>query len=92
MSHCSYENLSDLEPALSFIRSLEKIKERKPGIFYLKSRGFLHFHEKNGKRWADIRDGENWGSEVPISLNPDQEEIDAFIQEVRRRHQATLEA
>ena len=60
MGRCKYELLADLEPALTEIRKLPRLKETKPGIFYFKSQGFLHFHEKDGAIWADVRDGENW--------------------------------
>lgn len=60
MGRCRYEKLEAIEPALNEIRKLEKLKETKPGIFYLKSQGFLHFHEKDDKIWADVKGETNW--------------------------------
>lgn len=62
MGRCRYENLISIEPALEEIRALEFLKEPKPGIFYKKSQGFLHFHEKEEKIWADVKVGTKWVS------------------------------
>ncbi len=70
MGRCRYENLEAIEPALDEIRKFEKIKETKPGIFYKKSQGFLHFHEKDNKIWADVNDGEKWVSiDIPEKVS-----------------------
>lgn len=57
MAHCPYNKIQGLETVLTEIRKLEKIKELKPGIFYLKSQSFLHFHIKDDKIWADAESG-----------------------------------
>ena len=98
MAHCPYDQLNDLESTLEEIRQLEKIVEKKPGVFYLKSKAFLHFHIKTTKskvkgeaphirRWADARETlDQWGSEIdlPFSLNDQQKQ--SFIKEVQRRY------
>lgn len=66
MGRCKYDLLAPLEPALNDIRKLEGLVEKKPGIFYFKSQGFMHFHEKDGKIWADVRDGKTWGTPIVI--------------------------
>lgn len=66
MGRCKHELLAPLEPALAEIRKLKGLVEKKPGIFYFKSQGFMHFHEKDGKIWADVRNGETWGTPVDI--------------------------
>lgn len=65
MGRCRYELLAPLEPALEDIRKIENIIEKKPGIFYYKSQSFLHFHEKDGAIWADLKSDEGWES-IPI--------------------------
>ena len=90
MGRCSYDKLKHIEPALKEIRMLEKIKEPKPGIFYLKSQGFLHFHESEGKIWADVKDGVDWG--VPINI-PDKAGsvfLKKFVIEVIKRYESSL--
>ena len=93
MAHCPFDLLKDLEQPLDEIRKLAKIKESKPGIFYLKGRGFLHFHiNKEQRRWADVVDGNNWGTEIDLPFNPSRNQINEFIKEVKRRHQRTLDS
>lgn len=87
MAHCKYTDIEDLETALSEIRKLEMLKETKLGIFYLKSKGFLHFHiNKEGKRWADIRDGDSWGSEYAVPEKVSKAYLKKFVLEVQRRY------
>lgn len=90
MGRCSYENLNGLMPALDEIRKLEGIKEPKPGIFYYKSQGFLHFHEKDQKIWADIRDGVDWGTPVDIPSKVTAQFLKSFYQEVLKRYKTQL--
>jgi hypothetical protein len=55
MKHASAATLDKLEPLLAEIRSLGRIKERSRGVFYLKSRAVLHFHEDPAGSFADVR-------------------------------------
>lgn len=90
MAHCPYEKLKDLEPAFVEIRKLEKIKEPKPGIFYLKSQGFLHFHIKADKIWADARAGQEWGSPIDIPPKVTKTFLKKFVCEIKSRHELSL--
>lgn len=56
MKHASPATLDELEPLLAEIRTLAGLKEKSRGIFYLKSRAFLHFHEDPKGLFADVRD------------------------------------
>ena len=87
MAHCKYEMLQDLEAALDEIRVLAGVKEPKPGTFYLKSKGFLHFYYKGERRWADARDGVNWGTEIEIPFKASKPQIQEFLQEVLQRYE-----
>ena len=86
MGRCSYEKLKSFEPALEKIRELENIVEPKPGIFYIKRNPFLHFHEKEEKIWADIKDGKNWGEPIIIPEKVTRKFITSFVKEVHRRY------
>ncbi len=55
MGHTKLELIGDLAFELAALRLLPGIKEKKPGIFYFKALPFLHFHDKDGVRWADIK-------------------------------------
>lgn len=55
MKHAGPKTLDRLEPLLRDIRALGTLKEKSRGCFYLKSKGFLHFHEHGDDEiWADI--------------------------------------
>jgi hypothetical protein len=55
MKHAQGEALDALEPLLGRLRNLAGLKEKTRGVFYLKSRAFLHFHEDPTGLYADIR-------------------------------------
>ena len=85
MGHCKPEELMDIKELLTELASFEKVKEKKFGTFYLKSKGFLHFHSKENKRWADIRDGEHWGEPVYLKFNPSAGAQKKFLTEVKKK-------
>lgn len=87
MAHCPYILLKDLESTLNSIRALPKLKEMKPGIFYFRGKGFLHFHiDKENKRWADVSDGSTWGEPIVLPFKPSKKVLDAFVREVEKRY------
>ena len=55
MRHITPERLADLEALLAQLRAIDALAERKPGLFYVKSRAFLHFHEDGDDVYADCR-------------------------------------
>jgi len=67
MAHTKPADLKDLEQELSELRSLPGLKEKSPGIFYFKSVSFLHFHDKDGKRWADVKVDGCW-NKLPVDF------------------------
>ncbi|HXK21216.1 MAG TPA: hypothetical protein VMS55_00925 [Myxococcota bacterium] len=60
MRHARDEDLDRIEPLLAKIRALGTLIERKRGIFYLRNRAFLHFHEDPAGMFADLRDGDDF--------------------------------
>lgn len=58
MKHASPTTLDALEPLLAELRGLGGLSERSRGVFYRKSRAFLHFHEDPKGLFADVRDSE----------------------------------
>ena len=56
MKHAGPAALDRLEPVLAAVRALPGPVERKRGVFYLKSKAFLHFHEDPNGLFADVRD------------------------------------
>ena len=53
----AFEALSDL---LDRLRSRTTLTERRPGIFYVRGKAFLHFHEDPAGLFADLRVGSDW--------------------------------
>ena len=79
MKHATATALDRLEPLLDRIRALGGLKEKKRGVFYWKSRSFLHFHEDPKGDFADV--GLGVGFE---RIRVDETEgADALIERVR---------
>ncbi len=56
MKHAGKEALANLEPLLGVLREQRALVERTPGSFYLRSRGFVHFHEDAAGLFADLKE------------------------------------
>ena len=56
MRHAGSDSLDQLEPLLAKLRDLPGLVEKTRGVFYLRSRAFLHFHEDPKGLFADLRD------------------------------------
>jgi hypothetical protein len=55
MKHAGPTALDGLEPLLTELRALGGLSETSRGVFYLKSKAFLHFHEDPAGLFADVR-------------------------------------
>jgi len=55
MKHAGSQTLDQLEPLIERMRAIPGLKEKSRGVFYLKSRAFLHFHEDPRGLFADVR-------------------------------------
>jgi hypothetical protein len=53
--HATPRALDELEPLLARVRELDGLIEKKRGVFYLRSKAFLHFHEDPSGLHADVR-------------------------------------
>lgn len=60
MRHARPAALDELEPLLSQIRALPGLTEKARGVFYRKSKAFLHFHEDPAGLFADARLGDDF--------------------------------
>jgi hypothetical protein len=67
MRHATDHDLDRLESLLAKIRSVVGLVEKKRGIFYWKSKAFLHFHEHEGCFYADVRLGDGDFDRIPIA-------------------------
>lgn len=55
MRHAGPDVLARLAPLLAQLRALGVLRERRPGVFELRSRAFLHFHDDPAGIFADVR-------------------------------------
>ncbi len=55
MRHATPAALDALEPLLGQLREIPGLVEKKRGVFYRRSRAFLHFHEDSAGLHADVR-------------------------------------
>jgi hypothetical protein len=84
MAHCPYDRLSDLEDVFALMRTWPGMKEPKPGIFYVGRTAFLHFHVKDERRWADVREGADFAS-IDIPPGAGAPERRCFLDRVQRQ-------
>ena len=56
MRHARDQDLDRVEDLLVQLRALPGLVEKKRGVFYRKSRAFLHFHEDPKGMFADLSD------------------------------------
>jgi hypothetical protein len=55
MKHAGSGTLVRIEPLLEELRARSALRERRPGVFELRSRAFLHFHDDPSGVFADVR-------------------------------------
>ena len=55
MRHARDKDLDRIDGLLAQMRTLPGLKEKTRGVFYLKSRAALHFHEDPAGLFADVR-------------------------------------
>ena len=55
MKHATPQSLDRIDRLLEKLRKLSALKEKSLGVFYFKSRAFLHFHEDDAILYADVR-------------------------------------
>ena len=69
MGHCKPSDLKDVGNLLESLRTISQLKEKSIGCFYLKGKGVLHFHIKDGRRFAHVWSGSSW-NEVDLPSRP----------------------
>jgi len=78
MKHAGPEALDALEELLVAIRQHAGLHEKKRGIFYRKSSGFLHFHEDPAGFFADLKVGDDF-ERFPINTPAERRRLLARI-------------
>ena len=81
MRHASSQTLQQLSDLLDQIRQQQGLKEKKLGIFYRKSKSFLHFHEDPAGTFADLIVGETF-DRYPVNTAKQRKELLAAIDRI----------
>ncbi len=71
MSRPAPETFDYIEPLLRRLRGVEGLTEKSRGVFYIKSKAFLHFHGHPGAAVADLKMRDDW-DRFPINSKRDQ--------------------
>jgi hypothetical protein len=73
MKHADTAAFVALSDLLESLRSRTALIERRPGIFYVSGKAFLHFHEDPAGLFADLRLGSDW-QRFPVN-SPDERAV-----------------
>jgi hypothetical protein len=84
MKHATGAALERLSELLDQIRTKDGIKEKKLGIFYRKSKSFLHFHEDPAGVFADLSPGNDF-DRYPVNSKHEWKVLLAAIDEALGR-------
>src|SRR3990172_586490 len=74
MKHAGPDPLARISPLLAELRARPLLRERRPGVFELKSRAFLHFHDDPSGVFADVRLAEGF-VRLPVTSSSQQSEL-----------------
>ncbi|HMD64246.1 MAG TPA: hypothetical protein VKF83_09760 [Stellaceae bacterium] len=74
MKHAAAGALEALGDLLANLRARTGLVEKRPGIFYVKGRAFLHFHEDGAGLFADLRQGGDW-QRFPVNSSDERAEL-----------------
>jgi hypothetical protein len=78
MKHASAQTLQQLSDLLDQIRQRKGLKEKKLGIFYRRSKSFLHFHDDPAGIFADLTVGETF-DRYPVNTAKERKALLAAI-------------
>jgi hypothetical protein len=71
MKHAGPDALDRISTLLAELRARPALREVRPGVFELKSRAFLHFHDDPSGIFADVRLSETF-VRLPVTFNTQQ--------------------
>jgi len=79
--HITPARLDAIEDLLARLRAVDGLVERSRGVFYRRSRAFLHFHEDGDDVYADVRLDDVEFARMRVTTKTEQR---ALITSVRR--------
>jgi len=76
VKHAGDTTLDALDTMLEQLRRHSQLVEKKRGVFYLKSRAFLHFHEDPAGFFCDVRlDPDADFERFPVSTDAQRRDV-----------------
>jgi len=78
MKRAGQSALDRIIPLLEELRAHPALREKRPGVFYLNSREFLHFHDDPVGVFADVRLAEGF-FRLPVTSRAQQSDLLARI-------------
>ncbi len=76
MRHAGTEALGGIAGLLASLRAVPLLNEKRPGVFYLRSKAFVHFHEDGPDVYADVRSpGEASFSRLRVTTRTGQRQL-----------------
>jgi len=87
MKHAGSDTLNRLAPLLRRLRMLPGLVERKPGIFYVRSNAFLHFHEDPAGVFADVKVNGRSFERLPVQTAAEKSSLLAAVSNALARLQ-----
>ena len=88
MKHAGAAALKALSDLLDGLRSRTALVERRPEIFYVSGKAFLHFHEDPAGLFADLRPAGDW-QRFPVNRPDERAELLAVIDRIQFRRSIT---
>jgi hypothetical protein len=74
VKHAGPGTLARISPLLGELRARTVLREMRPGVFYLKSRAFLHFHDDASGIFADVRLADDF-IRLPVTSTSEQSDL-----------------
>ena len=74
MKHAGPQAFVRLAPLLEDLRARSPLVEKRTGVYYLKSRAFLHFHEDPAGLFADVRLADDF-ERLPVTTPAQQAKL-----------------
>ena len=81
MRHPRAGELDALSPLLDQLRSFDALVEKSPGVFYRKSKAFLHFHIDGDLYYADVKIPGPEFERVRVTTRSEQRALVVAVQE-----------
>jgi hypothetical protein len=80
--HAGAQALDELKPFLERLRAIPGLVEKTRGVFYVRSKAFVHFHEDPSGLHADVRLGPDF-SRFRVETEEERDDLLTRIEEAR---------